>query len=94
MPSAVSSLISSPEGEMFSPWSSSKLIVPFERHLYNNFIIPGALYDELNHPLSSPGMKDKRYLQFFIGSSLQEIVRLLNVMQKFYQTTDALSGVV
>ena len=48
------------------------------------------MYDELNHPLSTPDMKAKRYLQFFMGSSLQEIVRLLNVMQKFYQTTDAL----
>ena len=77
-------------GEMFSPWSSSKLIVPFECHLYNNFIIPSAVYDELKHPLSTPDMKAKRYLQFFRGSSLQEIVRLLNVMQTFYQTTDAL----
>ena len=77
-------------GEMFSPWSSSKLILPFERHLYDNFIIPSAVYDELKHPLSTPDMKAKRHLQFFMGSSLQEIVRLLNVMQTFYQTTDAL----
>ena len=77
-------------GEMFSPWSSSKLIVPFERHLYNNFIIPSAVYDELKQPLSTPDMKAKWYLQFFMCSSLQEIVRLLNVMQTFYQTTDAL----
>ena len=63
-------------GEMFSPWSSSKLIVPFERHLYNNVINPGVVYDELKHPLNTPDMKVKCYVQFFMGSSLQEIVRL------------------
>ena len=78
-------------GEMFAPWSASKLIVPFEQHLYNNFIIPSAVYDELKHPLSTPDMKAKRYLQFFMGSSLHEIVRLLKVMQTFYQTTEALN---
>ena len=77
-------------GEMFAPWSASKLIVPFERHLYNNFIIPSAVYDEFKHPLSTPDMKAKWYLQFFMGSSLHEIVSLLNVMQTFYQTTEAL----
>ena len=77
-------------GGMFAPWSASKLIVPFERHLYNNFIIPSAVYDELKHPLSTPDMKAKRYLQFFMTSNLREIVGLLNVMQTFYQTTQAL----
>ena len=57
-------------GEMFSPWSLSKLIVPFERHLYNNFINPGVVYDELKHPLNTPDMKFKRYVQFFMGLRL------------------------
>ena len=77
-------------GGMFAPWSASKLIIPFERHLHNNFIIPSVVYDELKHPLSTPDMKAKRYLQFFKISNLHEIVGLLNVMQTFYQTTQAL----
>ena len=77
-------------GGMFAPWSASKLIIPFERHLHNNFIIPSAVYDELKHPLSTPDMKAKRYLQFFMISNLHDIVGLLNVMQTFYQTTQAL----
>ena len=44
-------------GGMFAPWSTSKLIIPFERHLHNNFIIPSAVYDELKHPLNTPDMK-------------------------------------
>ena len=77
-------------GGMFAPWSASKLIIPFERHLHNNFIIPSAVYDELKHPLSTPDMKAKRYLNYFMISNLHEIVGLLNVMQTFYQTTQAL----
>ena len=65
-------------GGMFAPCSVSKLIIPFERHLHNNFIIPSA------------DMKAKRYLQFFMISNLHDIVGLLNVMQTFYQTTQAL----
>ena len=75
---------------MFAPWSASKLIIPFERHLHNNFIIPSAVYDELKHPLSTPDMKAKRYFKFFMISNLHEIIGLLNVMQTFYQTTQAL----
>ena len=77
-------------GEMFAPWSASKLIIPFERHLHNNFIIPSAVYDELKHPLSTPDMKAKRYFKIFMISNLHQIVGLLNVMQTFYQTTQAL----
>ena len=77
-------------GGMFAPWSASKLIIPFERHLHNNCIIPSVVYDELKHPLSTPDTKAKRYLEFFMMSNLHEIVGLLNVMQTFYQTTQAL----
>ena len=77
-------------GEMFAPWSASKLIIPFERHLHNNFIIPSAVYDELKHLLSTPDMKAKRYFKIFMISNLHQIVGLLNVMQTFYQTTQAL----
>ena len=71
-------------GGMFAPWSTSKLIIPFERHLYNNFIIPSGVYDELKHPLSTPDMKAIRYLQFFMISNLHDIVRLLNVALSGY----------
>ena len=49
--------------------------------MYNNFVITSVVYDKSKHPLSTPEMKAQRYVRYFM-SSLFEIVRLMNFIQK------------